>query len=116
MQGNVEEVLSQALSWLESGRRAALGTVLSTFGGSPRPPGAMETSPVEWMVPSTIPSTRKLRVFVWISPLNITSLPSREWIAGADSGLDLVRKTAMGHSFNQDFLARTLSHWRWSRR
>ncbi|WP_047236333.1 XdhC family protein [Chromobacterium subtsugae] len=41
MQGNVEEVLSQALSWLESGRRAALVTVLSTFGGSPRPPGAM---------------------------------------------------------------------------
>ncbi|OHX14483.1 XdhC family protein [Chromobacterium sphagni] len=41
MHGNDEEVLSQALAWVGSGRRAALLTVLSTFGGSPRPPGAM---------------------------------------------------------------------------
>lgn len=41
MRGNEEEVLAQALAWLESGRRAALLTVLGTYGASPRPPGSM---------------------------------------------------------------------------
>ncbi|POZ61658.1 XdhC family protein [Chromobacterium alticapitis] len=41
MRGNDEEVLSQAVAWLASGRRAALLTVLGTYGASPRPPGAM---------------------------------------------------------------------------
>ncbi|QEL54703.1 XdhC family protein [Chromobacterium paludis] len=41
MRGNDEEVLSQAVAWLEGGRRAALLTVLGTYGASPRPPGAM---------------------------------------------------------------------------
>ncbi|UTH72830.1 XdhC family protein [Chromobacterium sp. IIBBL 290-4] len=41
MRGNDEEVLAQAVQWLKQGRRAALVTVLGTYGASPRPPGSM---------------------------------------------------------------------------
>jgi xanthine dehydrogenase accessory factor len=34
------EVLRKALSWLDAGKGAALATVLSTWGSSPRPPGS----------------------------------------------------------------------------
>ena len=39
--GNDHEVLSTALAWRQRGHHVVLATVLSTFGGSPRPPGAM---------------------------------------------------------------------------
>jgi xanthine dehydrogenase accessory factor len=35
------EVLSQALTWLQSGQRVALATVVKTWGSSPRPPGSL---------------------------------------------------------------------------
>ena len=35
-----EDVLALACRWLEEGRRAALATVVSTWGSSPRPPGS----------------------------------------------------------------------------
>ena len=35
-----EDVLALAWRWLEEGRRAALATVVSTWGSSPRPPGS----------------------------------------------------------------------------
>ena len=41
MYGNEREVLERLAHWLKDGHRAALLTVLSTFGGSPRPPGSM---------------------------------------------------------------------------
>ncbi|HEX5358258.1 MAG TPA: XdhC family protein [Aquabacterium sp.] len=41
MHSNEHEVLQQALSWHVAGQRCVLVTVLSTFGASPRPPGAM---------------------------------------------------------------------------
>lgn len=41
MRSNDHEVLHSAAEWAEQGRRAVLVTVLSTFGGSPRPPGSM---------------------------------------------------------------------------
>ncbi|MFN8848152.1 MAG: XdhC family protein [Inhella sp.] len=39
--GHDHEVLSQALAWRQQGHSVVLATVLSTFGGSPRPPGSM---------------------------------------------------------------------------
>lgn len=41
MRSNDQEVLEQALRWHEAGQRCVLVTVLSTYGASPRPPGAM---------------------------------------------------------------------------
>lgn len=41
MHRNDQEVLEQALRWQAQGVRCVLVTVLSTFGASPRPPGAM---------------------------------------------------------------------------
>src|ERR1700742_1068320 len=41
MYGNEREVLERLALWVKDGHRAALLTVLSTFGGSPRPPGSM---------------------------------------------------------------------------
>lgn len=41
MHSNEHEVLQQALNWHAAGQRCVLVTVLSTFGASPRPPGAM---------------------------------------------------------------------------
>jgi xanthine dehydrogenase accessory factor len=41
MYGNEREVLERLAQWLHDGHRAVLLTVLSTFGGSPRPPGSM---------------------------------------------------------------------------
>ena len=41
MHSNDQEVLEQALRWHQAGHRTVLATVLSTFGASPRPPGAM---------------------------------------------------------------------------
>ncbi|MGC4059696.1 MAG: XdhC family protein [Aquabacterium sp.] len=41
MHSNDQEVLAQALRWHRAGHRTVLVTVLSTFGASPRPPGAM---------------------------------------------------------------------------
>jgi xanthine dehydrogenase accessory factor len=41
MYGNEREVLERLAQWLQDGHRAVLLTVLSTFGGSPRPPGSM---------------------------------------------------------------------------
>lgn len=41
MRSNDQEVLEQALRWHHEGVRSVLVTVLSTFGASPRPPGAM---------------------------------------------------------------------------
>lgn len=41
MHSNDHEVLAQALRWHQAGQRCVLVTVLSTFGASPRPPGAM---------------------------------------------------------------------------
>lgn len=41
MYGNEREVLERLSLWLKEGHRALLLTVLSTFGGSPRPPGSM---------------------------------------------------------------------------
>ena len=38
--GPGEDVLSVAQAWLEEGRRAALATVVSTWGSSPRPAGS----------------------------------------------------------------------------
>ncbi|RZI85329.1 MAG: XdhC family protein [Rubrivivax sp.] len=38
---NDHEVIEQALRWQRAGHRCVLVTVLSTFGASPRPPGAM---------------------------------------------------------------------------
>lgn len=35
------EVLAGALTWLQSGRRVALATVIRTWGSSPRPPGSL---------------------------------------------------------------------------
>ena len=35
------EVLRTAIGWLRAGRRATLGTVVHTWGSSPRPPGSM---------------------------------------------------------------------------
>lgn len=35
------EVLRQALAWLENGEKVTLATVVTTWGSSPRPPGAM---------------------------------------------------------------------------
>lgn len=35
------EVINTALDWLERGHRAVLGTVVRTWGSSPRPPGSM---------------------------------------------------------------------------
>lgn len=39
--GHDHEVLSQALAWRRNGHAVVLATVLSTFGGSPRPAGSM---------------------------------------------------------------------------
>ena len=36
-----QQVIQQALSWLEAGRPVWLCTVLSTFGSAPREPGSM---------------------------------------------------------------------------
>ena len=41
MQGIDKEVLATALAWRASGHNCALITVLSTYGGSPRPSGSM---------------------------------------------------------------------------
>src|ERR1700761_7920456 len=41
MYGNEREVLERLAQWLQDGHRAVLLTVLSTFGGSPRPPGSL---------------------------------------------------------------------------
>lgn len=41
MYGNEREVLERLSHWLKEGHSAVLLTVLSTFGGSPRPPGSM---------------------------------------------------------------------------
>ena len=41
MYGNEREVLERLAQWLRDGHRAVLLTVLSTFGGSPRPPGSL---------------------------------------------------------------------------
>ena len=41
MYGNEREVLERLAQWIQEGHRAVLLTVLSTFGGSPRPPGSM---------------------------------------------------------------------------
>ena len=41
MRSNDQEVLEQALRWQQAGQRCVLVTVLSTYGASPRPPGAM---------------------------------------------------------------------------
>lgn len=41
MHSNDHEVFEQALRWHQAGQRCVLVTVLSTFGASPRPPGAM---------------------------------------------------------------------------
>lgn len=41
MRSNDQEVLEQALRWHQEGARSVLVTVLSTYGASPRPPGAM---------------------------------------------------------------------------
>jgi xanthine dehydrogenase accessory factor len=41
MYGNEREVLERLAQWFQEGHRAVLLTVLSTFGGSPRPPGSM---------------------------------------------------------------------------
>lgn len=41
MRSNDQEVLQQALVWQQQGLRCVLVTVLSTYGASPRPPGAM---------------------------------------------------------------------------
>lgn len=41
MYGNEREVLERLAQWTRQGHRAVLLTVLSTFGGSPRPPGSM---------------------------------------------------------------------------
>ena len=34
------EIMIQALEWIDSGRRVALATVISTWGSSPRPIGS----------------------------------------------------------------------------
>jgi xanthine dehydrogenase accessory factor len=41
LRGNDHEVISTALTWRAQGHGVVLATVLSTFGGSPRPPGSM---------------------------------------------------------------------------
>jgi len=41
MYGNQREVLERLAQWYRAGHRAVLVTVLSTFGGSPRPPGSL---------------------------------------------------------------------------
>ena len=41
MYGNEREVLERLAQWYHAGHRAVLVTVLSTFGGSPRPPGSL---------------------------------------------------------------------------
>jgi xanthine dehydrogenase accessory factor len=41
MYGNHREVLERLAQWYQADRRAVLVTVLSTFGGSPRPPGSL---------------------------------------------------------------------------
>jgi xanthine dehydrogenase accessory factor len=41
MYGNEREVLERLAHWYEEGKKAVLVTVLSTFGGSPRPPGSL---------------------------------------------------------------------------
>jgi len=41
MYGNEREVLERLAQWIHAGHKAVLLTVLSTFGGSPRPPGSM---------------------------------------------------------------------------
>lgn len=41
MRSNDQEVFEQALRWHAQGLRSVLVTVLSTYGASPRPPGAM---------------------------------------------------------------------------
>ncbi|MGE5450544.1 MAG: XdhC family protein [Acidobacteriota bacterium] len=41
MRSNEQEVLEHALRWHQAGVRSVLVTVLSTYGASPRPPGAM---------------------------------------------------------------------------
>jgi xanthine dehydrogenase accessory factor len=41
MYGNEREVLERLAQWSHDGHRAVLLTVLSTFGGSPRPPGSL---------------------------------------------------------------------------
>jgi xanthine dehydrogenase accessory factor len=41
MYGNEREVLERLAQWRGEGHRGVLLTVLSTFGGSPRPPGSM---------------------------------------------------------------------------
>jgi xanthine dehydrogenase accessory factor len=41
MYGNQREVLERLAQWTAAGHKAVLVTVLSTFGGSPRPPGSL---------------------------------------------------------------------------
>lgn len=41
MDASEEEVLAQVLAWAQAGQRAVLLTVLSTYGASPRSPGAL---------------------------------------------------------------------------
>lgn len=40
MSNDAEDVLEQALTWLDQGRKVALATVIETWGSAPRPVGA----------------------------------------------------------------------------
>lgn len=40
VQSPEDEVLAQAVQWLDEGRRVALATVVATWGSSPRPVGS----------------------------------------------------------------------------
>jgi xanthine/CO dehydrogenase XdhC/CoxF family maturation factor len=44
MRGNDYEVISRALKWAAGGHKSTLVTVLTSYGGSPRPIGANNSS------------------------------------------------------------------------